>query len=231
MLDLWIDIGEHMDAILLAAGTSRRMGAGVDKQLTRLAGKPVMIFSLERLINHKSIDRVIVTAAPGNIESITAMLADYSLENCCMVVEGGSTRQESVTCGLEHVSTERVLIHEGARPLIDDELIDRVLSINADCVVPTVPIPFTVAVGGDTMSAELERSELHNVQLPQAFTTEIIKQAHEIAQQKNQVATEDSVLVHRIGYEVVFVEGSNKNIKITHPEDLVIAERLIFGGS
>ena len=217
-----------MDAILLAAGSSRRMGSRVDKQLVRLGGKPVMIFSLERLVNHSGLSRVIITSAKDNLYAITELLEDYHLSSHCIVVEGGSTRQESVVEGLKHVTSERVLIHEGARPLIDNELIDRVLAADADCAVPTIQIPFTVAVGESTMENELDRAQLHNVQLPQVFNTEVIRKAHERAIENGEAATEDSVLVHRMGNEVLFVKGSQKNIKITYPEDLVIAETLIF---
>ena len=81
------------------------------------------------------------------------------------------------------------------------------------------------------MESELDRSLLHNVQLPQVFTTDVIRKAHERAMENGETATEDSVLVHRMGYEVVFVQGSQRNLKITYPEDLVIAETLIFGES
>jgi 2-C-methyl-D-erythritol 4-phosphate cytidylyltransferase len=229
MVTFTADTGDFMDAILLAAGSSRRMGSEIDKQLVRLGGKPVMIFSLERLVNHAGLSRVIVTSAKDNLDDITELLEDYHLSSHCVVVEGGSTRQESVVEGLKQVTSERVLIHEGARPLIDNELIDRVLAVTADCAVPTIQIPFTVAVGGSTMENELDRSLLHNVQLPQVFNTDVIRKAHERAMENGETATEDSVLVHRMGYEVIFVEGSKKNIKITYPEDLVIAETLIFG--
>ena len=188
-----------------------------------------MIFSLERLVNHSGLSRVIITSAKDNLYAITELLEDYHLSSHCIVVEGGSTRQESVVEGLKHVTSERVLIHEGARPLIDNELIDRVLAADADCAVPTIQIPFTVAVGESTMENELERAQLHNVQLPQVFNTEVIRKAHERAIENGEAATEDSVLVHRMGNEVLFVKGSQKNIKITYPEDLVIAETLIFG--
>lgn len=188
-----------------------------------------MIFSLERLVNHSGLSRVIITSAKDNLYAITELLEDYHLSSHCIVVEGGSTRQESVVEGLKHVTSERVLIHEGARPLIDNELIDRVLAADADCAVPTIQIPFTVAVGESTMENELDRAQLHNVQLPQVFNTEVIRKAHERAIENGEAATEDSVLVHRMGNEVLFVKGSQKNIKITYPEDLVIAETLIFG--
>jgi len=218
-----------MDAILLAAGNSRRMGAGVDKQTVRIGGKPAMVISLERLLSHPAIDRVIVTSQVGNLDNVRSLLGDYRLDQHCVVVAGGASRQESVRCGLAEVISERVLVHEGARPLIDDALIERVVVTPGDAVVPTIEVPFTVAVGGVTMTGELDRSTLHNIQLPQAFDTAVLRLAHEEAAATDETATEDSMLVFRRGHEVVFVQGSQRNIKITIPEDLQVAESLIFG--
>ena len=218
-----------MDAILLAAGTSSRMGAGIDKQLVRIGGKPVMVFSLERLLRHPAIGRVIVVTHESNIDSVRSLLAHYRLSGSCEVIAGGASRQESVVCGLAAVKSDRVIVHEGARPLIDDALIERVVAASGDAVVPTVEVPFTVAIGGETMTSELDRSTLHNVQLPQAFDTDALRSAHAAAADGGETATEDSALVFRQGGRVVFVAGSSRNIKITYPEDLVVAEQLIFG--
>ena len=148
------------------------MGAGIDKQLVRIGGKPVMVFSLERLLRHPAIGRVIVVTHESNIDSVRSLLVHYRLSGSCEVIAGGASRQESVVCGLAAVKSDRVIVHEGARPLIDDALIERVVAASGDAVVPTVEVPFTVAIGGETMTSELDRSTLHNVQLLQAFDTD-----------------------------------------------------------
>jgi len=203
------------------------MGTGVSKQLVRIGGKPIMLFSIDTLFAHPEIERIVLTYPQGDEESITSVLHDYHLERVEMV-EGGSTRQESVRKALELITTPRMLLHESARPLITRELIDRVIAVDAPAVVPTYAIPFSVAVGGDVMEAEIDRSTLRDIQLPQAFDTEILRAAHQRALERDETATEDGMLVFRDGHEVRFVEGLPRNLKVTYPVDLVIAENLIF---
>jgi 2-C-methyl-D-erythritol 4-phosphate cytidylyltransferase len=106
-------------------------------------------------------------------------------------------------------------------------LIDRVVAVDAPAVVPTYAIPFSVSIGGEVMEAEIDRSILHEVQLPQAFDTAIFRAAHQRAVERGETATEDGVLVFRSGYEVRFVEGLPRNLKVTYPIDLVIVESLL----
>lgn len=218
-----------MDAVVLAAGRSTRMGAGRDKQLDRLGGKPLMVFAIERLLDHDAIDRVVVTTRDDRVDRVNEVIASYSLDDLVEVVVGGSSRQESVRIALEHVHSERVLIHEAARPLITSELIERVVSAEGDAVVPVVEIPFTVAIGADRMEDEIDRDTLRNVQLPQVFDTELLKRAHRVAVEQGATSTEDSQLVFRLGATVTFVDGLVENIKVTYPVDLVIAHAWIFG--
>jgi len=107
------------------------------------------------------------------------------------------------------------------------EHFDRVVAVDAPAVVPTHSIPFSVSIGGDVMEAEIDRSILHDVQLPQAFDTQILRAAHERAVERGETATEDGVLVFRAGHEVRFVEGLPRNLKVTYPVDLVIVESLL----
>lgn len=218
-----------MDAIVLAAGRSVRMGAGKEKQLMRIGGKPMFIFAVERLLEHPSVDRIILTAREDRLDHIQAVLNSYQLSRAVLVIPGGQTRQESVSCGLQRVTTERVMVHEAARPVISQALLSRVVAPDDDAVVPVVEIPFTVAVGGDVMEEMVERSSLRNVQLPQVFRTETLRKAHELAKKDEFMSTEDSQLVFRMGVPVRFVEGAVENIKVTYPVDFVVAHEWIFG--
>ena len=101
------------------------------------------------------------------------------------------------------------------------------IAVEAPAVVPTYAIPFSVSIGGEVMEAEIDRSVLNDVQLPQAFDTEIFRDAHQAAFDKGETATEDGVLVFRAGYEVRFVEGLPRNLKVTYPVDLVIVACLL----
>ena len=216
-----------MDAILLAAGLSKRMG-DMDKQLVRLGGKPMFIFPLEKLLNHSAIERVIITCPQGRCEEFSVIAKDYQVDHC-VFIEGGLTRQESVKLALTHIKTSRVLIHEAARPMLTSELISRVSNFeNEVAVVANTKIPFTVYIGSTYMEAELDRNTLRNIQLPQVFQTHILRSAHQKAESDNQSATEDSMLVFRMGYNVKFVPGDVKNIKVTYPIDLLIAKAFLF---
>ena len=217
-----------MDAIMLAAGRSTRIGPGQEKQLYRIGGKPMLIISLEKLLSHPGIDRAIITCPHGRVDNIEAIVTEYTL-GPCKFIEGGETRQESVYLALQQVQSNRVLIHEAARPLLTVELISRVLEHpDEPAVVPTVDVPFTTSIGDKYMEGELDRARLRNIQLPQVFDTSILRKAHEDARANKSASTEDSMLVFRLGHPVRFVEGDIQNIKVTFPIDLKIAKELIF---
>jgi 2-C-methyl-D-erythritol 4-phosphate cytidylyltransferase len=215
-----------MDAILLAAGRSTRMGGSVPKQLVLIAGRPLVLYSLDVLLAHPAVGTIVLTHPPGEKTALAAALPPGVGERLVMV-EGGETRQESVRRALEAVTTQRVLLHETARPLITAALIDRVVAVDAPAVVPTHAIPFSVSIGGDVMEAEIDRSTLHDVQLPQAFDTAILRAAHERARQRGESVTEDGVLVFRLGHEVRFVTGLPRNLKVTYPVDLTLVESVL----
>lgn len=210
------------DAIVLAAGRGTRMGAPRPKQFLRLAGKPLVIHVLELLERRADVAKVVVAHTPGMEEAYRELIHQYGLRKP-VLVEGAATRQWSLTNALGHVETERLIVHEAVRPFVRDSVLDRVLSHSDPAVVPTVPIPFTVSAGREFMDAELDRSRLHNIQLPQAFDTAILREAHERFREPGD-ATEDSLLVFRLGHQVRFVEGDELNIKITTPFDMKLAE-------
>ena len=217
-----------MDTILLAAGRSVRMGGGQGKQLMRIGGRPMIIFSLERLRSHPDVELIVITCPPDHLTGIQKVVDDFAVSNV-LLVAGGSSRRESVALALEHVTTPRVMVHEAARPMITHELIDRLVAVDGDAVVPTWEVPFTVAVGDTVMRDEIDRSTLRNVQLPQVFDTEVLREAHRQAVEKGQDATEDSMMVFRTGRTVHFVEGSADNLKVTYPVDAYVVHALIFG--
>lgn len=213
---------QQTECIVLAAGQGRRMGREIPKQFLRLAGKPLLIHALEVFEQITEIPRVWVTNRPGHEAECLELFERYRLKKP-RLVEGGATRQWSVSNALQRVTSPRVIVHEAVRPFITPEFVRRVLDVEAPAVVPTVPIPFTVSVGERTMTGELDRSRLHNIQLPQLFSTEVLRQAHEHYHETGD-ATEDSLMVFRLGGEVRFVPGLEHNIKITTPLDLALAE-------
>ncbi len=220
---------EKMDAILLAAGVGSRMGMSTPKQFYTINGKPFFIRSLELFEKIDEIENVYLTIHPDFEELYKMHLQAFRITKATLVV-GGKSRQESVYLALKKVKSNLVLIHEAARPLISTELVEKLFAHkNEDCVVPTIPIPFTVAIGDDYFEKPLDRSRLHNIQLPQLFQTKLLQQAHKKAVEENYPATEDSMLIHKYGGKVKFVKGSESNIKITTKLDLIIVNQLLKG--
>lgn len=219
-----------MDCILLAAGEGKRMDLDIPKQFFRIKGKPLFIYSLERLSVVDEINTIYLTCNENFMEEYVKYIEQYDFKKNIVCIEGGKTRQESVFKALLQVKTEYVIIHESARPLIDRNLIMKLIQEKneADAIVPTVPIKFTVAVGDEFMKAELKRSQLHNVQLPQIFKKDKIYDAHVKSKEDGYTVTEDSMMIFHYGGKVKFIPGLESNIKITSNLDLIMIERLLF---
>jgi len=216
-----------MDVILLAAGLGIRTALNYPKQFYPVNGRPCIVISQEIFQSMDEFDRIIVTYNKENKKEYEKLIENYKITKA-VLVEGGQTRQESVYKALKKVKTDRVLIHEAARPLISKEFIKYILGFdNEDVVVPTLPISFTVSEGSEYMEKILDRKKLHNIQLPQMFKTDILKEVHKKALDENFIATEDSMLAFKYGYKVRFVNGLQSNIKITTPLDLLIVNSII----
>lgn len=216
-----------MDAIVLAAGRGIRTQLGYPKQFLKIASKPCVISVLETLSKCPAIDHIWVTCCTDCMEQYLSYADMYQIHNVSFV-EGGATRQESVCNALRHVTSDKVLIHEAARPLISVDFVEEILSYaDEDAVVPTIPVSFTVAEGGAYMEKELERARLHNIQLPQMFSTGKLREAHKAAIRDGYRATEDGMLAFHYGVKVRFVPGRESNIKITTPMDVQMVEKLL----
>lgn len=222
--------GVVMDVILLAAGLGIRTALNYPKQFYPVNGKPCLAVTLEIFQMMDIFDNIIVTYNEDNKKDYEQLIKDYKITKA-ILVKGGETRQESVRFALKKVRTEKVLIHEAARPLISKDFINRILEYeNEDVVVPTLPISYTVSEGGEYMEKILDRNRLHNIQLPQLFRTNILKDVHQKALNEHFSATEDSMLAFKYGYKVKFIKGSQSNIKITTPLDLLIVNHIVNGG-
>ncbi len=220
-----------MDCIYLAAGLGKRFNHELPKQFFKLNGKPILIFALEVLEKIEWIENIYVTHNSDYRELYEKVFEDYNIAKV-VLVEGGETRQESVSKALTHVNTSKVFIHEAARPFIFESFVSSFNNyLNEVAVVPTIPIPFTVSEGEDFMTGILDRKKLHNIQLPQLFDTQILRGAHEKAVEEGFEATEDSLLLFKYGHKVKFIEGTENNLKITTPLDIIIAEQLAGGTS
>ena len=218
---------DPVDVILLAAGIGMRTGLNYPKQFYKINGKPFFIMPLEILDKMEEVNSIIITCAVNYMQEYSNYLKHYNIKKA-VLIEGGKSRQESVYLALQKVTTSRVLIHEAARPLIAKDFVQEILSYkDEDAVIPTIPIPFTVSEGEDYMTNILDRQKLKNIQLPQFFDTKMLIKAHEDAIESKFDATEDGILMFRLGKKVKFVNGRESNIKITSKIDIIIVNLLI----
>jgi 2-C-methyl-D-erythritol 4-phosphate cytidylyltransferase / 2-C-methyl-D-erythritol 2,4-cyclodiphosphate synthase len=217
-------------ALVVASGRGVRFGGGRPKQYRHLAGRPVLRHCLERLASHPSIDAVRAVICPEDAADYARAAAGLPLLD---PVAGGETRQESVRLGLEsleHDPPEKVLIHDGVRPLVSAALIDRVLAAldGAPAVLPALPVTDTLkrAEGGLVMGT-VERAGLYRAQTPQGFAFAPILEAHRA--QRGAALTDDAALAAAAGLPVRLVEGDEANLKITEVADLERASLLLGG--
>jgi len=218
-------------AIVPMAGVGARFNAEIPKPLVFLKEKPICVYALERLAQSVLIDSIILVVHAQYMTEYRRVVEKYQLKKISEIIAGGETRRESVFYGLNVLKkdTEFVLIHDGARPLITQKIINESICLcqEAGAVIVAVPLKPTVKrVDGKDMVVEetLKREELWEVQTPQVFQKSMLIKAHK--QHLNFPATDDAFLVEKMGNTVKVLQGNYHNIKITTPEDLIIAEAL-----
>ena len=213
-------------AVVPAAGSSTRM-EGQDKLLLPLEEQPVLLHTLRALELCPYLAEIIVVTREDLIVPIGQLCRDAGLSKVRKVIVGGATRTHSVLAGLGELSSgaELVAIHDGARPLVSQELLETVILRAA--AAPAVPVKDTIKRARDGLvEATLERSELFAVQTPQVFQVDLIKAALVKALEDGAALTDDCGAVERLGIGVSLTQGDYCNLKITTPEDLAVAEAL-----
>lgn len=216
-----------VSAVLLLAGLSTRFDSPKSKQVCLLNGKSVFAYPLDVFSKNKEISNLVVVVN----KQIKAEVENYILENkiTAKIVLGGETRQESVEAGLANCDGDIVVIHDGARPLIDDSIINEVIESAKKCGASTTYIPETdtvTRINKNGMVDEfLDRNLIAKIQTPQAFKLELLKKAHQNARGVN--ATDDASLIKALGYDVALILGSKKLTKITTIEDIKYLEGLL----
>ncbi len=218
-------------ALIVAAGRGTRFGTVLPKQYALLGGIPVIRHTLTAFLNHPRINAVRCVIHPKDEAAYGAAAQGLDL---LPPVHGGATRQESVRLGLESLAAEDagiVLIHDGARPLVDAATIDRAITAAEahGAALAAVRVHDTLKRGGDLVEATVDRNGLWRAQTPQAFAYPLILAAHR--QQAGAVLSDDAAVAERAGHKVAIVEGSEDNLKITTAEDLARAERLLQGSA
>ena len=212
-------------ALIVAAGKSVRAGGDIPKQYRPLGGKPLLRWSAEALAHHPSVGPIHVVVAEGEEARAAAVLEGLPVS----IGTGGATRQASVRRGLDQLSAhspKRVLIHDAARPLLSPRLVDRVLEALNDAAgaCPALPVVDSLRLGGDTIEGEVPRDGLWRVQTPQGFDFPLIRAAHSRAAEG---ATDDAEVLRAAGHAVRLVEGDERAMKVTLPQDFETAERLL----
>jgi 2-C-methyl-D-erythritol 4-phosphate cytidylyltransferase len=215
-------------ALIVAAGSGERLGAGRPKALVQVAGRPLLQWSIDALGGVAGIERIVVALPPGTPApaGVTA-------------VDGGAVRSESVRRALAAAGeAELVLVHDAARPLLSAELAEKVIAAlegaeDADAAIAAVPVTDTVkrvdATGA--VAETLDRSLLWAVQTPQVFRREALQRALDVPAEELARATDDAWLIERRGGRVIVVRASEENLKVTTPLDLRVAELLLAGRS
>ena len=214
-------------AVIVAAGTASRM-RGIDKMLAPLNGQPVLLRTVRALAASSRIGQIIIVTRDDLSASVRALCGGE--KKVCAVVPGGATRAESVLNGLRRVKTPVVAIHDGARPLVTPEVIDTAISAadKTGAAAPAVPVRDTIKIAEDGMvRATPDRAALYAVQTPQVFATERIRAALADALEKALPLTDDCSAAEAAGLPVALTAGSEENIKITTPIDLVLAEAIL----
>lgn len=213
-------------AVILAGGKGIRMGKEMPKQFIPLAGKPMIMHTLERMEKIKDIDEVVIVCLPEFKDFLKNLIDNYMLKKRIVLVDAGKIRQESTLNGVKAASHEDVIIHEAARPFVTTEDFRKLIEAAAECATFGIAIPFTVLTQKDgAISSLLDREKLVNIQLPQKFKKNILKEALLKAREENRVFTEDASAVYYYFKETVaVVPGSSYNIKVTEPVDLLVGE-------
>ncbi len=218
-------------ALVLAGGIGSRMGR--PKQFIDLLGRPALYYTLDAFEKSPAIDRIYVVGDRLRVEELVASADITKYAGCA---PPGNCRAHSAKNGLSMCSEDEecvVLVHDGSRCLITPRLIERVVDAAAeglaDGVIPTLPVHDTIKVAEDGIVLKtLDRSSLHAVQTPQAFRLGMLRQVHDIPEEALHSATDDASLIEQAGGRVMVVPGEKTNIKLTSPEDLILAEAIMI---
>ncbi len=224
-----------MHLLIACAGSGRRMGAERNKLLLEVAGRPVLAWTLEAALACGDIRWIGIVGQPIDHAAIEGLVAAVNPDRPVVWIQGGDTRQESVSNGLAALPPEAssVLIHDGARCLVDPDLISRCSQAVAAgaAVIAAAPVTDTIKrVDGDGVIQDTpDRSQLWGAQTPQGFPVQQLRDAHARAVAEGWSVTDDASLFERLGWAVQVIEASPSNIKITTPFDLTIAAAVLAG--
>ena len=216
-------------AVIVAAGRASRMG-GIDKVMADLGGEPMILRTVRAFQNCDAIASIVIVTREDLIQPIAGLCRD--MKKVVAVVAGGGSRQESVHLGLNALpkGTKLAAVHDGARPLISWQIIDRVVRAanTYGAAAPAIPVKDTIkVVQGGVVKETPDRASLQAVQTPQVFDFDLLRGALKKAEADGASVTDDCSAVERTGMKIKIVEGDERNLKVTTPMDLKIAELLL----
>jgi 2-C-methyl-D-erythritol 4-phosphate cytidylyltransferase len=221
-------------AIIPAGGSGRRMGGDVAKQYLLLAGVPIVVHTLRAFQASPLIDEILLAVPQGDVESVRLdLVGPYALSRVSQVLAGGDQRQDSIRNALAHVRQDHeiVVIHDGVRPFVTGEVIERAVAAAREFGAATVGVTIRDTVkavdGSGEVIRTVPREGLWLTQTPQAFRREVILEAYERAGAEGFYGTDDASLVERAGMRVRMVQGDGNNIKVTTPADLDRGEMIL----
>ncbi|MBN2372789.1 2-C-methyl-D-erythritol 4-phosphate cytidylyltransferase [bacterium] len=224
-------------AIIVAAGSGRRVGGPLPKQYMHVSGMPILVHTLLAFQRSELVDEIIPVVGKADAEWVKEnILHGKGLTKTSGIVKGGAERQDSVYCGLKYLwdnvnDNDIVLVHDGARPFIQKENIHDCINgakRTGACILG-IRIMGTLKIvdEGDIIKSTLPSKDLWVAQTPQAFRASLIKEAYIMAEEQGFYGTDDASLVERLPYSVKIIPGHPLNIKVTYPEDLDLAERIM----
>ena len=230
---------KHISAIVVAAGKGLRFKSKLPKPVAKLNSKPIIIYSLEIISKHPLISEIILVVNKENQKAIVRETRNYHIGKIFKVVTGGRRRQDSVHNGLKEVDKKAdfVLIHDAARPLIDSRILSSVINEASSSGAAIVGVPVKATIKKATrpqghkvtskaiVKETLDRNSLWEIQTPQVFDKNLILKAFDKFGKIH--VTDDAMLVEKLGRKISIVLGSYRNIKITTPEDLSLAEAIL----
>lgn len=223
-----------VSAVILAAGMSHRMGSKINKQFILIGGKPILAHTIEKFEDSSLISEIVVVGRRNELEFIRKeIVKKYGFKKVSSVVPGGNERHNSAFNGFLSVSErcEIILSHDGARPFVSGEIIDRVVKKTELCgaAVAGVKAKDTVKFVKDGVVMKTpDRSLIWNTQTPQGFEKNLLLRAYHNALSREITETDDASIVENYGHSVVMVMGAYENIKITTPDDVLLGEALHF---
>ena len=215
-------------AIIVAGGSGKRMGKQIPKQFIEVAGKPILMHTIERFAEADAGIQLVLVLPHNQHDYWNELIKKYNFTIQHKLAKGGAERFNSVLNGLQHIPSNAIVaIHDGVRPLVSVDTIHNCFNsaIENGAVIPVIPATESIRRVEDSKNIAVNRSNYFMVQTPQVFQSGILIKAYK--QEYNSNFTDDASVVEKAGYSICLVEGNEENIKITRPMDLKIAEVLL----